>query len=186
MLSKRDQRLLNLSKREKTPLMLAATMALGNRVQPQDKIKERSGFVTATVVPDCFKDKCKKSRGDMTIIKNGIRVPKPDNEYSVPKAHKFREEKEIEPGMKDFELRFKPDPMENPNGLSVFEQRPKYQVEKEKSAFERQDAMEKFMAAGKPHDWLKYHTLPEKLIPISRDFGDPYNPKGKPEASEFL
>lgn len=29
--------------------------------------------------------------------------------------------------------------------------------------------MEKFMAAGKPHDWYKYHKLPEKLNTMNND-----------------
>jgi hypothetical protein len=53
------------------------------------------------------------------------------NEYAAPKPPVFRTEKEIEVGMKDFERRFKPDPIENPHALSVFDQKPRYQMLKE-------------------------------------------------------
>jgi hypothetical protein len=57
--------------------------------------------------------------------------------------------------------------MENPNGLSVFAQRPKYITDKEKAMREKQEEIDKFIAAGKPHDWLQYHKLPSRLEPIS-------------------
>jgi len=56
--------------------------------------------------------------------------------------------------MKDFELRIKVDGMENPNGLSVFDTKPKYFTLKEKEIAERELAMRKFIEAGKPHDWI--------------------------------
>lgn len=42
---------------------------------------------------------------------------------------------------------------------------------------------EKFLAAGKPHDWLKYHDLNHKYIPLAKQFGDKYTKK---EETEFL
>ena len=44
--------------------------------------------------------------------------------------------------------------MENPHGLSVFAARPKFITDKEKEVAEKQEALEKFQAAGKPHDWI--------------------------------
>lgn len=44
--------------------------------------------------------------------------------------------------------------IENPHGLSAFAQRPKYLTDKEKADSEKEEAMQKFLAAGKPHDWL--------------------------------
>ncbi len=35
-------------------------------------------------------------------------------------------------------------------------------------------------------EWIKYHKLPEKLIPISQGLKDRYLPKAKPETSVFL
>lgn len=83
------------------------------------------------MVPDVFADKCKKGFMDMTEYDKsiGTRVPRVD-EYENPKAPVFRTEKEIEPGMKDFELRFKPDPMENPNFLSEFDKLPRYHADR--------------------------------------------------------
>lgn len=143
-------------------------MALSRRTtSPQSKIRERVGFVTATRVPDVFEDKCKKGHNDMTVYNPQVhyRVPKVQ-EYENPKDPVFRDEKEIEPGMKDFELRFKPDPMENPHFLSVFDKLPRYHADRARHFAQKDDEIEKFLAAGKPHDWYKYHKLPEKLEPI--------------------
>lgn len=162
----RVTKLRNLSMRgTKAPLQLAATMSLMKRKKsPESKIRERKGFVTAARVPDVFEDKSKKAHHDITEWSRAHkqRVPKVD-EYENPKPPVFRDEKEIEPGMKDFELRFKPDPVENPHFLSVFNKLPKYHFEREKHAAEKNEALQKFLAAGKPHDWSKYHDLPNKL-----------------------
>lgn len=56
--------------------------------------------------------------------------------------------------MKDFELRIRPDKIDNPHGLSAFDQKPKYQIEREKELAQKEEAMRKFMLAGKPHDWI--------------------------------
>ena len=67
--------------------MLAGTMTLNQRQKsPQTKIRERNGFVTATMVPDCGLDKLRLARREMTEVVNGVRVPKV-NEYEVPKDH---------------------------------------------------------------------------------------------------
>jgi len=98
-------------------------MTLQNRIMsPQSRIRQRKGFVTATRVPDCTEAKKTKAHSDWTIGpgKKFNRAPKVD-EYENPKNAVFRVEKEIEPGMKDFELRIKPDDMENPHGLSAFD-----------------------------------------------------------------
>lgn len=73
--------------------------------------------------------------------------------------------------------------MENPNGLSVFAQRPKYITDKEKAMREKQEEIDKFIAAGKPHDWLQYHKLPSRLEPISSKCPDKVV---KAEKSQFL
>ena len=65
------------------------------------------------------------NKSDGIIVKN-------ENEYLDPKNHVFREEKEIELGMKDFELKVGKIEIENPHGLSVFEKKPKYLIDKEK------------------------------------------------------
>ena len=91
------------------------------------------------------------------------------NEYENPKNPVFRDEKEIEPGMKDFELRFKVDPMENPNFISVFDKLPKYHAERAKKIEKQNEDIMKFLAANKPHDWIKYHKLPEKLQSIDQN-----------------
>jgi hypothetical protein len=129
-------------------------MSLKKRItSPQTKIRERKGFVTATMVPDCFADKNRKAIDEMnTKTKSGVLVPIL-NEYFASKAHKFRDEFEVEVGMVDFLLRTKPPIMDNPKGLSVFAARPKYITDKEKETAEKELALKKFMLAGKPHDW---------------------------------
>ena len=34
---------------------------------------------------------------------------------------------------------------------------------------QKNEEVEKFLAAGKPHDWYKYHKLPEKLQAIDQN-----------------
>lgn len=104
----------------------------------------------------------------------GERKPKP-NEYYDPKNPKFREEFEVIGDMKDFQLRIKPQIIDNPHGLSVFQQIPKFITEKEKEVTDKQEAIRKFQEAKKPHDWIKYHKLPEVLTQISADFKDKHN-----------
>ena len=71
--------------------------------------------------------------------------------------------------MKDFELRFKPDPIANPHNLSAFDKFPKYHQDRQNFIDARNEEIEKFMAAGKPHDWIKYHDLPGKLQSIDQN-----------------
>ena len=187
----RENRLLNLSKKDSSSsLRLAGTMSLRARqYSPQSKIRQRKGFVTATKVPDCFNAKVTVEKFNNNLVSK--RTGKSESlrvEYSPPKAHKFRDEVEIEPGMSDFALRFKVDKMDNPHALSVFAARPRFITDKEKSKMEQQEAIDKFLAAGKPHDWLQYHKLPSRLEPITSTFPDIHNkvPGSKPENSQFL
>jgi hypothetical protein len=59
-------------------------------------------------------------------------------DYANPKDPKFRPGFEIEPGMKDFNLRPKIDVFENPHGLSVFAARPKFLTDKENADAEKE------------------------------------------------
>lgn len=65
--------------------------------------------------------------------------------------------------MKDFELRVGKINIENPHGISVFEKRPRFLIEKEKEKALKKEIMEKFLAANKSHDWIKYYMLAPKL-----------------------
>jgi hypothetical protein len=129
------KRLMSLTNKDRErKFQLAGTMALKNRaISPQSKIRERKGFVTATMVPDVFADKNRK------VIDEKNRVDKATgklipivSEYVAPKDPKFRDEFEVEPGKKDFLLRTKPPAIDNPHGLSVFASRPKFITDKEK------------------------------------------------------
>ncbi len=104
----------------------------------------------------------------------GERRPRP-NEYLDPKNPKFRDEFEVIGDMKDFQLRIQPQTIDNPHGLSVFQQIPKFIIEKENELIEKQEALRKTQEAKKPHDWIKYHKLPEVLTQISADFKDKHN-----------
>jgi hypothetical protein len=138
-------------------------------MSPQSKIRERKGFVTATRVPDNFAYKNKKAIDEMyKVDKKAGSKTLITREYENPKAHKFRDELEIEPGMKDFTLRVRPPQIDNPHNLSVFAARPKYLTDKAKVQEEAKLAEEKFLAAGKPHDWLKYHDLNHRYIPVAK------------------
>ena len=188
--SVRELRLSALNQKNTSSLKLAGTMALKAREKsPQTKIRERNGFVTATRVPDCFEDKLAsaKALNNKYDKKSQSMVPV-QNEYVMPAAHKFRDEFEVEIGMKDFLLRTKPPKIDNPHFLSVFDKKPKYHAEREKMLFEKKEAIDKFLAANKPHDWKKYHDLPEKLIPMSQQFQDHHNKwNGKTkEEAQFL
>jgi len=55
---------------------------------------------------------------------------------------------EIEPGMRDFELRLKKHQIENPHNLSVFSDKPKFITEKAREIHEKQLADAKFAATG--------------------------------------
>ena len=125
--------------------------------------------MTATKVPDNFDLKNDKAIDEM--YKKDAKTKEKTlitGEYQNPKAYKFREEIEIEPGMKDFMLRVRPPAIDNPHNLSVFAARPKFITDKEKQVAEAKMAEDKFLAAGKPHDWLKYHDLNHKYIPMSK------------------
>ena len=82
---------------------------------------------------------------------------------------------EIEPGMKDFELRPKKHEIENPHNLSVFADRPKFITDKERELNEKYLADQKFAASGKPHDFIKYYKLQPKRIPMSQAYKDKHN-----------
>lgn len=134
----RVTRLLALSK-PRNSLSLAGTMSLQKREHsPESKMRQRHGFVSAAVVPDCFAEK------NRTAVDNkysyNIQQKKKElipREWAAPKDPVFRKEMEIEPGMKDFELRPKKHQMENPHNLSVFSDRPKFLVEKEREIHEK-------------------------------------------------
>jgi hypothetical protein len=121
------------------------------------------------MVPDNFDYKTAKAIDEMYKFdkKTGEKTLS-TKQYENPKNHKFRDEVEIEPGMKDFILRVRPPLIDNPHNLSVFASRPKYITDKEKLKAEEQKAADDFAAAGKPHDWLKYHDLNHKYIPVSK------------------
>ena len=50
---------------------------------------------------------------------------------------------------------------------------------------DKQEAIDKFLAAGKPHDWLQYHKLPMRLEPMTQKFNDPHN-KANPHSEKTV
>ena len=180
-LSAREERIMGLKGHgRKHSLQLAATIALKNRkMSPQSKIRQRKGFVTATRVPDVIEDKLGLAKSNWTVRdkKTGQRVPKV-YEYQPPRDPVFRVEKEIELGMTDFALRVKCDPVDNPHGLSAFEQRPKYQVDLENKEMREREAIDKFNRLGQDQDWGRYFKLPESKVDIGAAFRDKHNKLG--------
>ena len=85
----------------------------------------------------------------MNEVVNGVKVPKID-EYVMPKDPQFRKDTELDFGQIDFSLppMIKPNPMDNPHGLSVFAQRPKMFTDKEKERAEKEDEEKKLIATG--------------------------------------
>lgn len=153
-ISMRESKLMSLSQNRfnQRNLMLAGTMQLNKRtVSPQTKIKERNGFLAGQRMPDCFQ--AKKEHANEKLFGFDLRSKtkeKLPQEYNDPKPHQYRDLKEIIPGTKDFELRFKVDPIDNPKGLSVFADKPKFIVDKEKELLEREERDRKWRLARKP------------------------------------
>ena len=95
---------------------------------------------------------------------------------------------EIVPGMKDFNLRPKISQIDNPKGLSVFADKPKFLAEREKKLLDKKEREDKFKLANKPHDWKMYHKLPNNKTNLTQSFPDVHNKThgSKQEASAFL
>ena len=144
-------------------------MSLRSRkMSPQSKIRERNGFVTSKVVPDCFEAKKSKALDDMHAfdLKTNTSFLLSQH-YKPPKPHRFRDEVEIEPGMVDFMLRSKPPGIENPNGLSVFCDKPKYISDKRRAEEQKAEELRLLKEANKPQEWLKYYKLNHKKVEMT-------------------
>lgn len=90
-----------------------------------------------------------------------------------PSDHKFREN-DLAVGQKDFTLRFKPAPAYNKYGISEHDKRPKEVLDRKQREKENAEAAKKReydrILNGKiatRHDWIQYHSLPDKLTPVS-------------------
>lgn len=114
----RSKRLSSIAAGQERPLMLAATEALKNRpLSPLSKLKETRGFITVKRVQDNFETRnalCQKE------------VPNAKFNYKQPQPHQFRETDVLAFGQVDFNLSKIPDPLENPNFVSVYDKKPKY------------------------------------------------------------
>jgi hypothetical protein len=109
-------------------LMLAGTMSLLKRpCSPLSKLKETRGMVTVKRVPDIFEQK------NALVQKE---LPKTEYEFKNQRPHEFKNYDTLLFNQKDFRLRTKPDPIDNPHNLSVFEK-------KLKSTFDREQAKQK-------------------------------------------
>lgn len=88
---------------------------------PESMIRERHGFIAGQVLRDCGQMKIDKVKDMMHTFNLQTKKKEPVNfEYKNPKQFEHRDLLEIVPPKKDFELRTKPDPIENPHFLSVF------------------------------------------------------------------
>ena len=75
-LSIREEKLQSIAGRDRSKMLLAGTLALQRRVaSPEERIKQRMGFVTAARVPDVFEDKKARAISHYNQIdpKTGVR-----------------------------------------------------------------------------------------------------------------
>eukprot|EP00347_Sterkiella_histriomuscorum_P011430 403372486 len=191
--SMREQRLHELQQKERT-LQLAGTMALKNRkTSPWKVMKERQGFVTKFKVPTILDQKTDAAFVGKNAFDERGRCQGPvQDPYNPPSDHKFRD-LEINRGQKDFELRYKcPDPY-NKYNMSEHDTRPKEVIERHRRNEEQEKQMRKLeyesILKGQPLEkkkaWLLYHSLPDKLTPVSHDFKDKHS-KAQKEKNPFL
>ena len=140
-------------------------------------------------MPDVFSEKKRtatdhKYTFNLTTRKREL-IPR---DWIPPKDPVFREDYEVPPGLPDFNLRPKKHKIDNPFNLSVFVDKPKFIVDKEKADKEKAEAERKFKEAGKPHDWKKYYDLQHKKTSLAQHFKDTHNKLAGPykEESQYL
>ena len=138
-------------------------------------------------MPDCFA--AKKAHAFDNMHGFNLTTKKKEllsQEYEDPKAHQYRDLKEIVPGMKDFVLRPKIDQIDNPKGLSAFTEKPKYIADKEKELMDKLEKDRKFAEANKPHDWRMFQTsqIPSTRVNIGSKYPDKHNRVNGPEQEQ--
>lgn len=194
----RENRLYELQGKDRSSLMLAGTVALKNaKTSPWTVMKQREGFVTKFHVPTILETKMTFSKEALNEVnKRGHVVRQKENPYDNPKEHQFRD-LELRFNQKDFVRQLKGDAAYNPHFLSEFNSRPQviYAKERKIADAEKEQKKEDYLVnlkgaerALKP-EFVKYHHVPEKLLPITQGMKDRYLPpsKGKqPEPTQFM
>ncbi len=157
-------------------------MALKNAItSPTEITKMRNGMVTNFKIDDINTQKMQSAKNHMNKIGEDGREMPVSQPYVPPSNHKFRDS-ELPHGRSDFVLRFKCPDAYNKNGMSEHDMRPKFVLDRQKAQQDKEETMRKqeFEAqlTGKSvqakKDWKLYHTLPDKLTPVARDFQDKY------------
>lgn len=195
----REQKLLDLVGKDRSSgLLLAGTIALKNaKTSPWQIMKEREGFVTKFHVPTILDTKTSMARTKHNELdpKTGEVLKPKEQPYENPRDHQFRD-LELRFNQKDFVSRVKGAPAYNPNFLSEFNSLPQTTYARERKANEAEEERkrEEYLRQLKGDrafnpDWVQYHKLPEKLVPMTVEMKDTYLPKRlrKPkDQSEFL
>ena len=175
--SLREQRLLELVGKDRSSgLLLAGTIAMKNaKTSPWQVMKEREGFVTKFHVPTILDTNTQMARTKMNEIdqRTGQVIKPKEFPYENPKDHQFRD-LELRFNQKDFVSRVKGAQAYNPNNLSEFNSRPQaiYAKERKLNEAEEQRKKDDYLMSLKGErafnpDWVQYHKVPEKLIPVS-------------------
>lgn len=94
--------------------------------------------------------------------------------------HEFKNYDTLMFNQKDFLLRTKPSPIDNPHNLSAFDTKLKATFEREQAKLAREN--EATAMAGK-QAWVRSFKVPERYYPINQELK---SVQGKKEASQFL
>ena len=175
MREERNTKLSTLAGKERT-LQLAGTMALGKRkMSPISKLRETRGMVTIKRVPDCTETKISLANSEQQI------EARP--EYVAPKDYEFKNYDTLAFGQKDFVKLSKPDSIENPHGLSVFDKRPKA-IAEHAAKLEARRVEAETVAARERWEWS--HKLAPKHQPLSSNVPHLYTKGQKRETTQNL
>lgn len=164
-----------LAGKERT-LQLAGTMALKTRkMSPISKLRETRGIVTIKRVPDVAESKLALA----SIEQKKEARP----EYTDPKDYEFINYDTLAFGQKDFVKLSKPDPIENPHALSVFDTKPKHYAEKAQMLAAKKIEAD-IVASREKWEWS--HKLAPSYQPMSSKVPDHYARGKKQEVTQNL
>lgn len=154
-------------------------------------MKEREGFVTKFKVPTILDSKMTFSKEARNKVDKRSGSAKPIEEpYVPPKDHVFRD-LELRFNQKDFVRQIRPEPAYNQHNLSEFNTKPQFVYQKQRKLDEAQQTQKRddYLRQLKgdsafKEDWVQYHKVSEKLVPIAQGFKDKYQRKGMKKLEE--
>ena len=151
-------------------------MALKTRkMSPISKLRETRGIVTIKRVPDVTETKVALSTREQKLSARP--------EYVAPKTHEFKNYDTLAFGQQDWDMLAKPDAIENPHNLSVFDKRPKAIREHAQMMEDRRKEAETVAARDK---WEWSHKLAMSHQTISSKVPHLYMQGQKREATQKL